>query len=80
MTNKTVIGTTGVWDFYDTNTGKYLYSYEGFLSNKKRIKFYRDGFIRVNLSTNFTPFGQAPTTRVFDRELQQSLNTGLDNN
>lgn len=80
MTNKTVIGTTGVWDFYDTNTGKYLYSYEGFLSSKKRIKFYRDGFVRVNLSTNFTPYGEAPTTRVFNAELQKALTTGLDNN
>jgi hypothetical protein len=79
MTKKTTQGATGVWDFYDTDTGKYLYSYEGFLSNKKRIKFYRDGFIRVNLSPNFTPFGQAPTTRVFDKELHKALTTGLDN-
>jgi hypothetical protein len=80
MTTKTVIGTTGVWDFYDTNTGKYLYSYKGFLSKKSRIKFNRDGFIYVNFSTNFTPCGVAPTKRVFNRELQKALSTELENN
>jgi len=80
MTNKTVIGTTGVWDFYDTNTQKYLYSFKGFLSKKTRIKFHKNGFVHVNLSTNFTPCGVAPTKRVFNRELQKALTTKLENN
>ena len=47
------IGTTGIWDFYDAETNKYMYSFNGFMSKKNRVKINRMGFAYVLLSTDF---------------------------
>jgi hypothetical protein len=58
------IGTTGIWDFYNVETGQYEISYEGFLSKKTRVMINRMGFSYVSLSTNYCAYPQ-PTNRIF---------------
>ena len=64
------IGTTGIWDFYNVETGQYEMSYEGFLSKKTRVMINGMGFSYVSLSTNFCAYPQ-PTNRIF-KELLNS--------
>jgi hypothetical protein len=66
----TEIGTTGIWDFYNVETGQYEYSYEGFLSKKTRAMINRMEFSYVSLSTNYCAYPQ-PTKRIF-KELQNA--------
>jgi hypothetical protein len=64
------IGTTGIWDFYNVETGEYEMSYEGFLSKKTRAMINRMGFSYVSLSTNYCFYTQ-PAKRIF-KELQSA--------